>query len=586
MKSLNISKQWQTMQRIWSYIRRYKLLMIGTLLCASCSVILTLYTPILVGRAIDGLLGQGLVDLGRIVRILVQVAIVVLLTAIAQWGMGIINNYITVQVVKDVRNDAFLKLQALPLSYLDSHLHGDTLSRIITDVDQFADGLLMGFTQLITGVLSIFCTIIFMWMLNFNITVLVVCLTPISLLAANFIAKRTYAMFQKQSEVRAEQTALIDEMIGGQKIVQVFSYEAESMARFDDTNDRLEQASVRAIFFSSTTNPVTRFINGLVYAGVALMGSFLAINGGITIGGITAFLSYANQYTKPFNEISGVLAEMQNAIACAQRVFSLLDEEEQIPDAEDAIAQASPSGAVVFSHVSFSYTPEQPLIRDFHLSVAPGQRVAVVGPTGCGKTTLINLIMRFYDVNDGAIYMDQVNIKELTRHSLRRNIGMVLQDTWLRHGTVRENITMGKPEATEEEMIAAAKAAHAHHFIMQLAEGYDTVIHGDGGDLSQGQRQMLCITRVMLCLPPILILDEATSSIDTRTEMLIQQAFARMMQNRTSFIVAHRLSTIREADLILVMRDGNVVEKGNHNTLMQKDGFYAKLYNSQYAKPV
>jgi ATP-binding cassette subfamily B protein len=577
------SMQWTTIRTVWNYIRRRRLLILATLLLSAVSVILTLYVPVLVGNAIDLIAGSGLVDFAGVGGILVRIGVVVAATAVCQWVMEVINNRITYQVVRDIRNDAFDRLQILSLDYVDRRSHGDILSRVIADVDQFADGLLLGFTQLFTGVLSIVLTLIFMLLLHPGITLLVVVLTPISLMVAAFIARRTYDMFRKQSEIRAEQTAFIDEMIGGQKTVQAFSQEEASQSRFDEINERLAGASVRATFFSSITNPATRFVNSLVYAAVALTGALTALSGGITVGGIAAFLSYANQYTKPFNEISGVVTELQNALACAARIFDFIGTEPQIPDSAYARKLEDARGRVEMLHLSFSYTPEQRLIEDFNLSVVPGQRVAIVGPTGCGKTTLINLLMRFYDVRQGHILVEGCDVRDITRHSLRRSFGMVLQDTWLRDGTIRDNIAMGKRDATQEEIEAAAKASHAHDFIMQLSHGYDTVIKGDGGGLSQGQRQMLCITRVMLCLPPMLILDEATSSIDTRTEVLIQSAFAQLMQGKTSFIVAHRLSTIREADMILVMRDGNVVEQGDHETLLRQNGLYRQLYDSQFS---
>ena len=511
-------------------------------------------------------------------------AVVILLTAAAQWIMNACNNKITYNVIRDIRKEAFERIEHLPLKYIDSHSYGEVVSRVIADVDQFADGLLMGFTQFFTGIVTIFGTLIFMLTISVNITVAVVVITPLSLFVASFIAKKTFSMFKLQSETRGEQTAFIEEMVGNQKVVQAFSHEDEALEQFDEINGRLQKYSLRAIFFSSITNPATRFINSLVYATVGVVGAFLAIKGSITVGQLSSLLSYANQYTKPFNEISGVITELQNALACAARVFELIEEPVEKPDAESAKVLEKADGSVELSHVYFSYTLEQKLIEDFNLSVQPGQRVAIVGPTGCGKTTLINLLMRFYDVNSGEIRVSGTPIDEMTRKSLRSNYGMVLQETWLRSGTIRENITMGKPDATEEEIIAAAKASHAHSFIKRLPKGYDTVISEDGGSLSQGQKQLLCITRVMLCLPPMLILDEATSSIDTRTEIKIQEAFARMMKGRTSFIVAHRLSTIREADIILVMRDGNIVEQGKHEELLEKNGFYAKLYNSQFAK--
>ena len=544
---------------------------------------LTLYVPVLVGDTIDMIVGPGDVNFTGIAASLVQIAIIVCVTALLQWLMNTINNKITFQVVRDVRSEAFRKLQILPLKYLDAHSHGEIVSRVIADVDQFADGLLMGFTQLFTGVLTILGTLFFMLSIHAGITLVVVLLTPISLFVASFIARRTYAMFKLQSETRGEQTALIDEMIGNQKVVQAFSHEDEALEKFDEINERLTKYSLRATFFSSITNPATRFVNSVVYAGVGLTGALVAIAGAITVGDLTCLLSYANQYTKPFNEISGVVTELQNALACAGRIFELIEEEPQIPEKENAVELTDVKGNVSLTDVEFSYDPKRPLIRNFNLSVKPGQRVAIVGPTGCGKTTVINLLMRFYDVQGGCIRVEGEDIREVTRRSLRSGYGMVLQETWLKAGTIRENILMGRPDATEEEMIAAAKASHAHGFIRRLPQGYDTVISEDGGSLSQGQKQLLCIARVMLCRPPMLILDEATSSIDTRTELKVQEAFARLMQGRTSFIVAHRLSTIREADVILVMRDGNIIEQGNHESLLAKGGFYAELYNSQFA---
>ena len=544
---------------------------------------MTLYIPILTGNAVDCILGPGQVDFAGILVILKKMAVIILLTAIVQWLMNACNNKITYQVIRDVRDEAFRKLEILPLKYIDSHAHGDIVSRIIADVDQFSDGLLMGFTQLFTGVITIIGTLLFMISINVTTTLIVVVLTPLSFFIANFIAKRTFKMSKLQSETRGEQTALIDEMIGNEKVVKAFSREEKVIEQFDEVNNRLEKASVKAIFFSSLTNPCTRFVNSLVYAGVGIVGAFLAIRGRISVGQLSSFLSYANQYTKPFNEISGVVTELQNAIACAGRIFEFIEEEPQIPDAEDAIVLKQPKGEIDIQDVAFSYTEDQKLITDLNLHVKPGQRVAIVGPTGCGKTTVINLLMRFYDVNKGSIQVDGVDIRKLTRDSLRKGYGMVLQETWLKSGTIKDNIIMGKPDATMEEVIAAAKASHAHSFIKRLPNGYDTVISEDGGSLSQGQKQLLCITRVMLCLPPILILDEATSSIDTRTEIKIQKAFATLMEGRTSFIVAHRLSTIREADIILVMKDGNIIEQGNHETLLAKGGFYAGLYQSQFS---
>ena len=576
------SAQMDTLKKVLRYIARYRLLVAVSLLLAALSVALTLYVPIVVGDAIDFIVEAGRVDFAQILRCLVVIGVVVAITAVAQWAMNIINNKITYQVIRDIRKEAFHKLTILPLKYIDSHPTGEIVSRVIADVDQFADGLLLGFTQLFTGAVTILGTLIFMLTVNVGITFVVVLLTPLSLFVANFIARRTYTMFKKQSEARADQTALIDEMIGNEKVVQAFTHEEAAQRDFDEINERLRQSSLRATFYSSITNPATRFINSLVYAGVGLAGAFAALTGGITVGGLSAFLSYANQYTKPFNEISGVITELQNALVCAGRIFALIEEEPQTPDAADARVLTDVRGRVDLKDVSFSYAPEKPLIGDFNLSVEPGMRVAIVGPTGCGKTTLINLLMRFYDVDGGAVLVEGTDIRRVTRKSLRRNFGMVLQDTWLKAGTIYENIAMGKPDATREEVIAAAKASHAHGFISQLEHGYDTVIAEDGGALSQGQKQLLCIARVMLALPPMLILDEATSSIDTRTEVRIQKAFARMMQGRTSFIVAHRLSTIREADVILVMKDGHIVEQGNHDELLAAGGFYAKLYNSQF----
>ena len=577
------SAQMDTLKKVLRYIARYRLLVAVSLLLAALSVALTLYVPIVVGDAIDFIVEAVRVDFAQILRCLVVIGVVVAITAVAQWAMNIINNKITYQVTRDIRKEAFHKLTILPLKYIDSHPTGEIVSRVIADVDQFADGLLLGFTQLFTGAVTILGTLIFMLTVNVGIAFVVVLLTPLSLFVANFIARRTYTMFKKQSEARADQTALIDEMIGNEKVVQAFTHEEAAQRDFDEINERLRQSSLRATFYSSITNPATRFINSLVYAGVGLAGAFAALTGGITVGGLSAFLSYANQYTKPFNEISGVITELQNALVCAGRIFALIEEEPQTPDDADARVLTDVRGRVDLKDVSFSYVPEKPLIGDFHLSVEPGMRVAIVGPTGCGKTTLINLLMRFYDVDGGAILVEGTDIRRVTRKSLRRNFGMVLQDTWLKAGTIYENIAMGKPDATREEVIAAAKASHAHGFISQLEHGYDTVIAEDGGALSQGQKQLLCIARVMLALPPMLILDEATSSIDTRTEMRIQEAFARLMRGRTSFIVAHRLSTIKNADVILVMRDGHIVEQGKHEELLAAGGFYATLYNSQFA---
>ena len=570
-----------TLNRVLRKIRPYSAFVVCSLLVAAVSVAAQLYIPILCGDAIDKMLGKGNVDLAGVLRIAVSILVVAAVAALAQWLLSVCNNRITFSVSRDLRNEALRKIQTLPLSYLDSHPSGDIVSRMVADVDTFADGLLMGFTQLFSGILTIFGTLLFMLRENVPITLVVVCITPLSLVVAGFLAKRSYGYFQSQSTVRGKQTALVNEMIEGQKVVQAFGHEAESLAAFDEVNGQLQDVSLKAIFFSSLTNPATRFVNNIVYAGVGLVGALYAVRGGITIGQLSVFLSYANQYTKPFNEISGVVTELQNALACAARVFELLDAEDQVPEAENAAA-LQPDGHVQLQDVSFRYLPDRPLIEGLSLDVQPGQRIAIVGPTGCGKTTLINLLMRFYDVNSGSIKVSGTDIRDVTRASLRGSYGMVLQDTWLRAGTVRENIAYGKPDATMDEVIAAAKAAHAHSFIRRLPEGYDTVIAEDGGNISQGQKQLLCIARVMLCLPPMLILDEATSSIDTRTEVRIQKAFARMMQGRTSFIVAHRLSTIREADLILVMKDGHIVEQGNHDQLLAQGGFYAKLYNSQF----
>lgn len=566
--------------KVLKYIKQYKVLVLLSIVLAVISVALTLYVPILVGHAIDEIVYMS-VDFDTIKKILIQVVVVVLITALAQWIMSVINNKVTFRVVADVRNNAFEKIEKLPLNYLDTHSHGETVSRMITDVDQFADGLLLGFTQLFTGVVTIAGTLMFMLYFNKAITLVVVLVTPLSLFVANFIAKKTYSMFKLQSETRSQQTALIDEVLGNEKVVKAFSREDECMEKFDEINERLEKCSLRAIFFSSLTNPSTRFVNNVVYALVGLTGAYAVIKGNMTVGVMSCFLSYANQYTKPFNEISGVITELQNALACAGRIFELIEEKPQVPDSEDALALKEAKGEIDFCDVSFSYVPEKELIKNFNLKVMPGQNVAIVGPTGCGKTTVINLLMRFYDVNSGKIKVDKTEIKGITRKSLRSNYGMVLQDTWLKSGTIKENITMGKPDATMEEIIEAAKAANSHSFIKRLPKGYDTVIGEDGGMLSQGQKQLLCITRVMLCLPPMLILDEATSSIDTRTEVKIQQAFNTLMTGRTSFIVAHRLSTIKNADLILVMKNGNIIEQGNHDELIAKKGFYNTLYNSR-----
>ena len=573
----------ETMKRVLKYIRKYTPALVLSLLLAGLTVLLTLYIPILTGNAVDLIIGEGQVDMPDIFAIMKKIAIVMIITAVGQWVMNTCNNYITYHVIRDIRTDAFAKLEILPLKYLDAHAYGDIVSRVIADVDTFADGLLMGFTQLFTGVLTILCTLGFMLVTNVPITLVVVCITPVSFLVAKFIATKTYSMFREQSETRGEQTSLIEEMIDNQKIVNTFSRGEAVKSKFGEINGRLQKCSLKAIFFSSITNPATRFVNSLVYAGVGVFGALVAIKGGISVGRLSCFLSYANQYTKPFNEISGVVTELQNAFVCAGRIFELIDEEPQVPDAADARVLEDAQGNVDLKNVYFQYVPEKKLIQNFNLQVKPGQRVAIVGPTGCGKTTVINLLMRFYDVNSGSIKVDGTDIRDITRGSLRTNYGMVLQETWLRSGTIRDNICMGKPDATEEEIIAAAKASHAHSFIKRLPQGYDTVITEDGGSLSQGQKQLLCITRVMLCLPPMLILDEATSSIDTRTEIKIQNAFATMMEGRTSFIVAHRLSTIQSADVILVMKDGNIIEQGNHETLLAKGGFYANLYNSQFA---
>ena len=570
-----------TLTRVLHKIRPYSLFVVCSLIVAAVSVAAQLYIPILCGDAIDLMLGKGNVDFAGVGRIIVEVLVVAVVAAFAQWLLSVCNNRITFSVSRDLRNEALRKIQTLPLSYLDSHPSGDIVSRMVADVDTFADGLLMGFTQLFSGVLTILGTLLFMLSENVVITLVVVCITPLSLLVASFLAKRSYKYFQGQSSVRGEQTALVNEMIEGQKVVQAFGHEAESLDAFDEVNGRLQDVSLKAIFFSSMTNPATRFVNNIVYAGVGLVGALYAVRGGITIGQLSVFLNYANQYTKPFNEISGVVTELQNALACAARVFELLDADDQIPEVENAKV-LQPDGHVELKDVSFRYLPDRPLIEGLSLDVKPGQRIAIVGPTGCGKTTLINLLMRFYDVNGGSIKVSGTDIRSVTRASLRGSYGMVLQDTWLRAGTVRENIAYGKPDATLDEVVAAAKAAHADSFIRRLPDGYDTVIAEDGGNISQGQKQLLCIARVMLCLPPMLILDEATSSIDTRTEVRIQKAFARMMRGRTSFIVAHRLSTIREADVILVMKDGHIVEQGNHDELLAAGGFYAKLYNSQF----
>ena len=572
-----------TLKKVLKRIEKYRLLVILSLLMAAATVVLSLYLPILTGEAVDGIIAKGLVNFTGLFRILKIMLAVIVATAVFQWLMNIINNHITYHVVQDIRKEAFTKLEKLPLKYVDSRSYGDIVSRMISDVDQFAEGLLMGFTQLFTGVLTILGTLFFMFDINVKIALVVVVLTPLSLFVAGFIAKRTYNMFKKQSETKGEQTSLIEEMVGNLKVVKAFGHEDENQETFDEINGRLQKYSLDAIFYSSLVNPCTRFINSMIYAGVGITGAVAALNGRLTVGQLTCFLSYANQYTKPFNEISGVVTELQNALACAARVFELIEEEPEIADKETAVVLEDVEGKIELSNVYFSYTADKKLIQDFNLSVKPGQRIAIVGPTGCGKTTLINLLMRFYDVNEGTISVDDNEIRDITRGSLRTNFGMVLQETWIRGGTVKDNIVIGKPDAAMEEVIRAAKESHAHDFIKRLPQGYDTVLSEDGGNLSQGQKQLLCITRVMLCLPPMLILDEATSSIDTRTEIKIQQAFARMMEGRTSFIVAHRLSTIREADIILVMKDGNIIEQGSHEELLRENGFYAELYNSQFA---
>ncbi len=575
--------QKQILGKILRRVRRYWAALILSLVLATVYVAMSLYIPVLVGFAIDSMIAPGQVDFAAVKHYLLQIAVCAAIAGASQWVMNAMNNHVTFRVTKDIRDEAFRHIQSLPLSYLDRHPHGDIVSRVVSDVDTFADGLLMGFTQLFTGIMTILGTLLFMLSIRWQIALVVICITPVSLLVANFIAKRTYSMFQLQTKTRGEQTAFIDETIGQMKVVQAFGHESASLAQFEEVNQRLEKASLRAIFFSSLTNPCTRFVNSLVYAGVGLVGALIAISGGITVGNLTSFLNYANQYTKPFNEISGVITELQNALACAGRVFDLIEQPAQTPEPEAPQYPDRAQGRVEIRNLSFSYVPEKPLIGDFHLTVEPGQRVAIVGPTGCGKTTFINLLMRFYDPDEGQILFDGVNTRNMNRGDLRRGIGMVLQDTWLMAGTIRENIAMGRPDATLNEVIQAAKQAHAHSFIKRLPQGYDTRIGESGGNLSQGQKQLLCIARVMLCLPPMLILDEATSSIDTRTEIRIQKAFNTMMQGRTSFIVAHRLSTIQEADVILVMRDGHIVEQGNHDTLLKKKGFYAKLYESQFA---
>ena len=572
-----------TLKEVICRLGRYRIFLVFSILLATVSVALTLYIPKLTGHAVDYVIGKGKVNFPGVIQVMIQIGVCTLITALAQWLMNVCNNKMTYQMVQDIRNEAFDKIEQLPLKYIDGHPYGEVVSRVIADVDQFSDGLLMGFTQLFTGIATIIGTFCFMLSVNVSITFVVVLITPVSFFVANFIAKRTFRMFRLQSEIRGEQTGLIDEMIGNQKVVQAFGRGEDVTERFDEVNKRLQEASLRATFFSSITNPATRFVNSLVYTGVGITGAFAVVRGAMSVGQLSSFLSYANQYTKPFNEISGVVTEFQNAIACAQRVFTLIDEEPQIPETEHAVHLTDIDGNVKVEDVSFSYLPGQHLIEDFNLEVKPGQRIAIVGPTGCGKTTLINLLMRFYDVNAGSIKVEDIDIREMTRKSLRAGYGMVLQETWLKTGTIRENIAMGRPDTTEEEIVEAAKASHIHNYIRRLPKGYDTWITEDGGGLSQGQKQLLCIARVMLCRPPMLILDEATSSIDTRTEIKIQQAFAKLMEGRTTFIVAHRLSTIREADVILVMKDGKIIEQGNHEVLMKKEGFYHHLYESQFS---
>lgn len=572
-----------TLKEVICRLGRYRIFLVFSILLATVSVALTLYIPKLTGHAVDYVIGKGKVNFPGVIQVMIQIGVCTLITALAQWLMNVCNNKMIYQMVQDIRNEAFDKIEQLPLKYIDGHPYGEVVSRVIADVDQFSDGLLMGFTQLFTGIATIIGTFCFMLSVNVSITFVVVLITPVSFFVANFIAKRTFRMFRLQSEIRGEQTGLIDEMIGNQKVVQAFGRGEDVTERFDEVNKRLQEASLRATFFSSITNPATRFVNSLVYTGVGITGAFAVVRGAMSVGQLSSFLSYANQYTKPFNEISGVVTEFQNAIACAQRVFTLIDEEPQIPEPEHAVHLTDIDGNVKVEDVSFSYLPGQHLIEDFNLEVKPGQRIAIVGPTGCGKTTLINLLMRFYDVNAGSIKVEDIDIREMTRKSLRAGYGMVLQETWLKTGTIRENIAMGRPDATEEEIVEAAKASHIHNYIRRLPKGYDTWITEDGGGLSQGQKQLLCIARVMLCRPPMLILDEATSSIDTRTEIKIQQAFAKLMEGRTTFIVAHRLSTIREADVILVMKDGKIIEQGNHEVLMKKEGFYHHLYESQFS---
>lgn len=583
MKQIVKKTKLDIIKKVLSYIKKYWILLILSILFATITVALSLYIPILIGDTIDLIISKGFVDFSGIYSILVVIAIAAIGAAVAQWLMSICNNKITYGVIRDIRKETFAKIEILPLKYIDAHSYGEVVSRVISDVDQFAEGLLMGFTQLFTGVITILGTFGFMLVLDVSITVVVVVITPISLFVASFIAKKTFLMFQLQSKTRGEQTAFIDEMINNQKTVQAFGHEEETLIKFDEMNEQLRKFSLNAIFFSSTTNPATRFVNSIVYTAVGVIGAFAAVKGLISVGQLSCFLSYANQYTKPFNEISGVVTELQNALACAGRIFELMEEEPQVPDSENAITLSNIEGHVTLEKVTFSYVPEKPLIQNLNLNVKPGQRIAIVGPTGCGKTTLINLLMRFYDINEGSIKVDSLEIKELTRNSLRLGYGMVLQETWLQYGTIADNIKMGNPNATKEQLLEASKASYAHNFIKRLPQGYDTIITEDGGNLSQGQKQLLCIARVMLCKPPILILDEATSSIDTRTEIKIQSAFSKLMEGRTSFIVAHRLSTIENADIILVMKDGNIIEQGSHQKLLEQQGFYAKLYHSQFA---
>lgn len=580
---MNKAKNNNTIKMVLKYIKKYRISVVLSLFFAAITVVLTLYLPILTGNAIDYMAAKGRVDFEKLLQLIIKMAVIICLTGISQWIMNICNNKITYNIVRDIREDAFNRMEILPLKYLDAHAPGDITSRIIADADQFADGLLMGFTQAFTGVLSIIGTLLFMLSINIWITLVVVIVTPLSFFVAGFISKRTYKMFQMQSAARGKQTALIDEMIGNQKVVQAYSHEDEALESFGEINKKLSKYSLDATFYSSITNPATRFVNNLVYAGVGVTGALFVLNGFITVGGLSCFLGYANQYTKPFNEISGVITELQNALACAARIFELANEEPQVPDIKDAKAPETLKGEVVFDNVHFSYVPDKKLITGFNLHVKPGQRIAIAGPTGCGKTTLINLVMRFYDPTSGSIKIDGINIRDMTRKSLRSNIGMVLQETWIKDGTIFDNIAIGKPDASKEEVIKAAKASHAHSFIKRLPDGYETIVKEDGSSLSQGQKQLLCIARVMLLSPPMLILDEATSSIDTRTELKIQNAFAKLMEGRTSFIVAHRLSTIQNADIILVMKDGNIIEQGNHENLLKKGGFYANLYNSQFA---